>query len=124
MNEAKDLWNRIYAAFEGHRILATDPDAQAALNRVAAKCLHLEQRRSFDPSNCVVREELLSVDALRQLELYHEQAFPLRDDPTIVVLSYEGRRVVVDGNNRVNKWLKAGGSEPRGAIIIEASKGT
>jgi hypothetical protein len=29
--QVKELWDRIYAAFEGHR-LATDPNAQAALN--------------------------------------------------------------------------------------------
>ncbi len=103
MSEAKDLWDRIYAAFAAHQQPGIDPDPQSALNRVAAKCLRSAQRRSFDPSNCVVREVLISVDELRQLELYHEGASPLRDYCPIVILFYEGRRVVIDGNNRVNK---------------------
>jgi len=119
MSEAHELWERIYAAFKPHR-MPTDPTPQAALNRIAAKCLKTEQRRSFDPSNCVVRQEVLSVDELRQLELFHNRPFPQRCDDPIIVLVCEERRVVIDGNNRVNKWVQAGASEPRLAIIIES----
>lgn len=113
----KVLWNRIYAALEGHR-LPTDADAQAALDRIAAKVLRLPGRRSFNPSTCSVRKEPLSVEALRALEVYHRRASPQLDHETIVVLQCGERRVVVDGNNRVNRWLATGSFQQGSAIII------
>ena len=102
---------------EGHR-LPSDADAQAALDRIAAKVLRFPERRSFSPSNCSVREEPLSVEALRALQVYHRRASPQLDHDTIVVLQCGERRVVVDGNNRVNQWLATGSAEHRSAIII------
>lgn len=112
-----DLWEQVYATFEAHR-LRTDPDAQAALNRIAAKCLGLSEVRSFDPSNCRVRRELLRQEALRTLKRYHQRKEPLRDYEPIVVIEWRGRSWVVDGNTRVNKWIADGAPQPRSAIII------
>jgi len=112
-----DLWDQVYAAFEAHR-LPTDPSAQAALNRIAAKCLRSEEVKSFDPSNCGLRQELLSAEDLRTLERYHQKTNPQRTHDPIVVLEFEGRRLVVDGNKRVNKWVADATSQLRSAIII------
>ena len=122
MTEA-ELWQQIYAAFEAHRRMPGDCDAQTALNRIAAKCIAKHEDapviRSFDPTSCTAREESMSTEELRRLETFHERALPLRDVEPIVVLIYAGRRIVIDGNTRVNKWCAEGGSRPRRAIVIE-----
>jgi len=116
-----DLWDQVHAAFEAHR-LPTDPNAQAALNRIAAKCLGSVEVESFDPSNCGVRQELLSAGDLRTLERYHRKTNPGRTHEPIVVLEFGGRRLVVDGNKRVNKWIADGALELRSVIIITPRK--
>jgi len=120
MCDVKSLWEEIYAAVWPHRMTATDTTPQAVLNRLAAKVLRTEQRRTFDPSTCLVRQELLSPEALRELQVYHDRKSPKRWDGPIIVLVCKGRRIVVDGNNRVNSWLQAGESHSRRAIIIDA----
>ncbi len=115
MSDTDALWNRVHAAFKAHQIPRIDLTPQMALNRIAAKCIHV----SFDQSNCMVHEESLSLDDLRQLKRYDEKDDrPHREDGSIVVLVYEGERVVIDGRRRVNKWLKEVGIEPRSALII------
>jgi hypothetical protein len=52
------LWEEARSAFEGHRYPPPDPDAQAALNRIATKCL----RFSFDETTCNIWQENLSLD--------------------------------------------------------------
>ncbi len=116
MSDPDALWARVYAAFEGHKQPPIDPTPQATLDRIAAKCI----RVSFAPSNCTVHEEFLSLDELRQLKRYDEKDDrPHREDGSIVVLVYEGERVVIDGRRRVNKWVNEGSTEPRSALIIE-----
>jgi hypothetical protein len=109
------VWREARAAFEAHPIPPIDPDAQAALNRIAAKCLRL----SFDETTCDVREEQLSLADLSVLEVFHTRARPARDVEPIVVLSFRARRVVIDGGNRVNVWRASGKPQTRRAIIIE-----
>jgi hypothetical protein len=120
LSNAEALWRRIYESFHFHRfsVKPPDPDSQTALNRIAAKCIGVPGR-SFDPSTCSVRAQVLSVEQLRQLRLHHTRSRPQRDEQPIVVLSFEGQLYVVDGNTRVNRWLADGSSQPRAAIIIE-----
>ena len=115
MSDTDALWVRVHAAFKAHQIPHIDLTPQMALNRIAAKCIHL----SFDQSNCMVHEESLSIDDLRQLTRYPNEDPPQRDGGSIVVLVYEGQRFVIDGNKRVNKWLKEGSTELRSALIVE-----
>jgi hypothetical protein len=114
---SKALWDRVYAALEGHR-RHTDADAQAALDRIAAKVLGLVGPQSFNSSTCAIREEALSLDQCEALAVYHTRAAPLRDDDRIVVLETGGRRFVVDGNNRVNAWRQSGKVEHRTMLVL------
>jgi hypothetical protein len=113
---AAGLWNEALSAFEGHRIPRIDVSAQAALNRIAAKCLGI----SFDSTNCDIREETLDLAALGRLIVFHDRASPKRDEEPIIILSFdEDDRYVIDGANRVNKWRTAGEPQSRRAIVIE-----
>jgi hypothetical protein len=118
-----ELWQRVNESFERHRQAPGEPDTQTTLNRIAAKCITKQPdataTRSFDASNCVVREEHLPVAALCELERYHDRSVPAWEVEPIVVLVYEGRRIVIEGNNRVNKWCAERESRLRSVIFIE-----
>jgi len=75
--------------------------------------------RSFDPSNCTLREARLSPNQLAGLERYHDRRVPICDIEPVVVLLYEGSEIVSEGNTRVNKWCGEGGSKPRAVIFVE-----
>src|SRR5262245_38709949 len=110
----ENLWAEARALFEPHR-MPIDRDGQAALNRIAAKCL----RFSFDSTTCAIWEEALTLDDLNRLEVFHRDAKPGREVEPIVVLSFKGKRYVIDGNKRVNAWRATGKPQTRRAIVIE-----
>jgi hypothetical protein len=95
MSHGAELWKQIHGSFEYHR-KAQDSDAQSGMDRVAMKCLGTSERRSFNPSNCTVHAEILSVVVLNQLVIYHTRSDPKRMDGPIVVLRIGGRGVVID----------------------------
>ena len=115
MSEGDILWNRVYEGFP----YQGDPAPQVGLNRIAAKCLKLDQPQSFDPSNCTVHEKFLSPHELQYFERYHERQNPRREGGSIVALSYRGKMYVLDGHNRIGRWLKDGITEPRSVLVIE-----
>ena len=118
MSPDERIWSRILVAFEAHRKRGVDADAQAALERVAAKCLNSAEPIRLNPSNCSVREESLSSAALRDLIVYHPRKSPQWSQGPIVILAARSCRVVIDGNNRVNLWLAEQAPGPFEAIVI------
>ena len=74
--------------------------------------------KSFDPTNCAIRLEVLSFDQLSSLVRYHDKSRPLRDQEPIVGLELGDQLIVIDGNTRVNKWLAADEHRSRTAIVI------
>ena len=118
MSDTGELWRRIHKSFKYHRT-DTDPDAQAAMDRIAMKCLGLTVPKSFNATNCTVREELLSTTYLRELKLYHQRANPYHLRGPIVVLLYGGAKVVIEGSTRVNAWIERKIKGPFTAIVVE-----
>ena len=116
MSDAEELWQQIHESFKhNHLIRGFDSDPQAAMDRVAMKCLGF----SFNSTNCTVREEMLEAAALHKLVLKHGRTKPFHLKDPIVVLVYEGKRFVIDGNRRVNKWIKQKEKGPFKAIVVE-----
>jgi hypothetical protein len=111
------LWKSIHGQFRHHRQSA-DRTPQDAMNRVAQKCLCLAERRSFDPSNCTVRSLLLTKRELHDLRTFHcrTNGYPSREP--IVVLEWNGHRVVIEGNTRVNRWRAEAPDGPFPAIFV------
>ncbi len=118
MNDSRELWRHIHESFEYHRE-ATDPDAQAAMDRIATKCIRSSTRKSFNAINCSVREGLLEAPSLHELRLYHSRAHPYHLNGPIIVLLYEGAKVVIDENTRGNAWIARQFEGPFGVIIVE-----
>jgi hypothetical protein len=118
MSPNERLWPRILAAFEAHRKPGVDVNAHAALERVATKCLGSSEPIRLNPSTCSAHEESFSLAALRELVVFHPRKSPQRLRGPIVVLAHLNRRVVIDGNNRVNLWLAEHAPGPFEAIVI------
>ena len=111
-----NLRAKVHRAFEPHA--KRDPSPQDALERIAQKCLGLEQRHPFNSGNCSVRVESLTPNDLGSLVVYHTRSRPLRDGGPLVLLEVGGRRVVIDGNNRINLWRAERAPGPFEALVI------
>jgi hypothetical protein len=118
MNSVDEMWIIAYKLFEYHR-KPTDPDAKSALNRVAMKCLKLAEQKSFTPDNCSICEEIFSIDDLQNLVLYHDRNCPKEMEGPIVVLVYDGRPYVIEGNNRTNAWRAGKYNGPFTALVLK-----
>lgn len=122
MSDIDPLWHQAYEAFTWHQHHLSDPTPQMALDRVAWKCI----RQSFNPDTCNIHEERLTLEELKQLELYSkDDAAPHKPDKEpIVVLVYGGQRIVIDGRRRVTRWIKQNDPTLRHALIIEPKPAT
>lgn len=118
MKSASELWKVVYASFEYHR-KPGDESAQAALDRIAKKCLGLNERKSFNPGNCSVCEVILTADELQSIEVYHSRNQPMRMEGPIVILVYGGIPYVIEGNTRINAWRANKYNGPFSAILLE-----
>jgi hypothetical protein len=118
--DQKTIWKHIHASFKGHMKRGVDLSEQMALDRVAAKCIHRDGL-SFNESNCLVREEMLTLDQLEKLKRHHQGVgiHRLYENQPIIVLIFESNRIVIDGNHRVNTWVQQQSTTPRFAFVIE-----
>ena len=56
---------------------------------------------------------------MHELRLYHSRAHPYHLNGPIIVLLYEGAKVVIEGNTRVNAWIVRQVEGPFSVIIVE-----
>ena len=122
MKQGDVLWKQVYAAFKAHQIPDVDRTPQMAMDRITAKCIGLSSDCwvSFSQDNCNVYEVVLSLDDLKKLTCYHTRSIPLINGDPIILLLYGGDRYVIDGNNRVNKWVKEEDPTPRRALFLKS----
>jgi hypothetical protein len=113
-----ELWRAVYAAFPYpiNRV-------GAEVNRIAAKCLKKALGRpyalSIGPPTCYVHEEVIRGSELPNLIRYHDRVKKTSRTTPIVILRIEGKSIVIEGNNRVNRWVANGEPTPRQALIIQ-----
>src|SRR5256885_16507247 len=101
-----DLWQPVYAAFP-----YPSESVQGEINRIAVKCLKkagLTGPVAFDPSTCDVHAEVIGGKELVELIRYHERTNVTDRTGPIVIVRVGGSNVVIEGNNRVNKWVSEG----------------
>jgi hypothetical protein len=115
MDEQDALWRQAYASFEGHAapFKRWDRDAQAALTRIAIKGLGF----TFDVTNSQIRRERWSFEQLKQLKTGHKGRNDCQIEP-LVLVEWDGRTVLIDGNHRLNGWVADSDGRPRDVIII------
>lgn len=88
------------------------------LQRLVSKCVSVDlskHRLLFRESKYTLRQ------LLRIRGQSHEGADPVREDVPLILLSFRGIHVL-DGQNRINKWVAQDNQGPHRAIIITLAK--
>ena len=118
MISENDLWRAVWAAFP-----YPSNSVQKQIDRIALKCLKKAigwtRPISLNPSTCDVREVVIGSEDLPRLICYHERTNLTGRSTPIVVVRISGHDIVIEGNNRVNNWVKQRDLTPRLALVIE-----
>lgn len=112
MENQKELWELVYGT-----LWPKKSDANACLNRLTTERPGLS-RIHLDENTAIVREEQWSTEQLAILERKHEKVHGFGDDRPIVVVEVGERKIVVDGNHRVTRWLRSGVSRQHRILLI------
>ena len=113
----RDLWQAVYEAFP------YPPDCvQDEINRIASKCLNKAlgwtQSVVLNSATCDVREVVIGGDEISTLIRYHQRTNVSGNTTPIVIVQAGGKNVLIEGNNRVNKWVNECDLAPRRALVL------
>jgi hypothetical protein len=111
----EDLWKRVQAAFHYAR---SRERAIAEADRIFRKSFPEFPMNYISEAACDIRFERLSREMLSDLELRSTMDRPQFGTGTIIIVEHLGKRYVVDGTKRVNRWKFHNISETDQAVII------
>jgi hypothetical protein len=114
---ADDLWQIVYARLE-HPRKAKDHSANAVLNRLVNERFPSGPPLELNQTTCSIGEHEYSTRELEAFERWHKRDTPASDAGSIVVAQCRGRSFVIDGNNRVNRWIRENSRDLHRAIVI------
>jgi hypothetical protein len=117
-----ELWAAAYAALP-----YPSDRAPRELTRIAAKCLLRAVGWAgpivFDGSTCEIASIFFEANDLPQLIRYHDRTQPTERTTPLIIVRLGDAQIVVEGNNRVNKWVLERDSTPRHALVITPRSG-
>jgi hypothetical protein len=112
--QQSDLWTLVHSTL---RPKPSDPSPNACLNRLINERLS-SQRVSLNPETAVVCEEHWPSEDLAHLDRWHTKMHDFDDDRPIVVVQLASRKILIDGNHRVTRWLSTGAGRVRPVLLI------
>ena len=101
-----------------------DRTVDAVLNRLFRESLNRSRRSRrgrrppLDLDKLEVLPETWDIERLGALDRPHEGAAPKCEDLPIIVVRWENVDYLVDGTNRINKWVADGRTEPAAVLAI------
>lgn len=112
-----DLENKTIRMKEGR-----DSSPNACLNFLANERLSDNESILLNEKTAIVREELWTTDQLKGLNPKHRKTHDFDDARPAVVVEYMNRKILVDGNHRVARWLKEGLRTEHRVLLIYLRK--
>ena len=119
-NDQSVLWDLIYEIIKMKP--RRDASPNSCLNYLANERLPKGESILLNDKTAVVREEKWATDRLVELDPKHNRIHDFDDHRPAVVVEYKDRRILVDGNHRVARWLKNGLSAEHRILLISLLK--
>ena len=120
-----DLWKRIEAIFEWHQKPEKDTSSIQALNRLAQEQVQSHDLPPLAPLTDKTSFSVLAaswpINELAKLPRRHARTKPAYDAGPVVVLQHYGYWLL-DGNNRINKWISENSTIPHEVLIVKPSR--
>jgi hypothetical protein len=111
----EELWKRVdVALFQA----SSREQTLSEINRLLRKWhFHLPDDY-ITLHNCAIRREWLTPQQLSHFTRGHPRSAPKRVSGPLVVVEYQGETYMLDGTNRINRWLADGDREPHETVIL------
>jgi hypothetical protein len=110
----EELWKLVYSTL---RPKAKDGSPNGCLNRLVRE-RSLQKPVNLNEKTADVYEELWSTPLLGSLERWHKRQHDFDDDRPLVIVELEGRKLVIDGNHRLTRWLANDAVAHRPLLVI------
>jgi len=112
----RELWALVYGTMKPK---VTDPSPNACLNRLVRERISGRAPPEVNEMTATIQREFWTVEQLQALERKHERVNDENDNRPLVVVKYSHRKLLIDGNHRVNRWLAAQSGSQREVLVIE-----
>ncbi|HEY2786344.1 MAG TPA: hypothetical protein VGJ05_15360 [Fimbriiglobus sp.] len=99
------LWNRAKELLRHHQ-KSDDPTPVDALNRLLHEAAPEASSIRLSEANCRIVLESWLMKKLAGLRRRHDRATPKDEGCPILVVCWRGKQYLIDGGNRINKWVK------------------
>ncbi len=96
----------------------SDNSPNACLNRLTNERLSGCSQIQLNEKTAVVREELWPTAQLNILERKHQRVHNFNDDRPVIVVEYGNRKILVDGNHRVTRWITGAYQSQHRVLLI------
>lgn len=113
--DQKSLWALAYGTI---RPKPTDASPNHCLNRLTRERVG-EAHSPISENTAIIRKELWPTDGLKILDAKHQDMHDYDDNRPIVVVEHGVRKILVDGNHRVARWLSLGSAIVHEVLIIQ-----
>lgn len=115
MLKTEELWSELEACFTCRK--ATDYTPLNAITRIIQEDID-RTLQEITPNNCDLREEYVSLGNLRKFIRRHSKCNPRSENGALIALEHANSFYIIDGNNRLNKWLNQPHSPQQECRII------
>lgn len=113
------IWELLYCLLRHHQKIGRDASASDVLDRLFHEYVPQAQHVRLTEENCHARMEAWFTDKLARVKRKHDGKEPRHENCPVVVLSYEGCDYLIDGNNRVNKWVEDNSQVSHNVVIVK-----
>ena len=121
-DDQAELWTLVYSTIRMKQ--GRDSSPYACLNFLANERRTGEGTILINEETAVVREELWTTDQLNTIEPQHRKIHDFEDDRPIVVFEHKNRKLLVDGNHRVARWIAQGKIRTHRILLVSMRKKT
>jgi hypothetical protein len=117
MNE-RSLWEEVNHMLSFHQ-KKNDPTPMDALNRLFHEAAPGSKSVRLHEDNCRISTDTRTTKELSLLKRRHKEADPDDESCPVLLVKYNTYDFLIDGCNRVNKWVKENNLDDHNAIVIE-----
>ena len=109
------LWKRAYSAVLPNSDIAS---AQGQLKKLVNERFGRAGGIEVNEQDWSIRTEVVSMDRIKDFERKHNRASPRQFDGPLVAAEFRACQFLIDGTNRVNRWLLERSSREHEVLII------
>lgn len=109
------LWQLVYTTIKPKRVETPNE----CINRLAKEYFAADHIWLSESSTSVSYEKW-PMQQLAKVERHHRRMHEVDDDRPVVILERGARRVVIDGNHRITRWLHLKHADEKSVLVLRA----